>query len=218
MSVMAVSASDRVMVVAPHQDDESIGCGGTIHHWESSGATVGVTWMSATPDGRAVGAEARDAAELLGLSWTRGMGIHPAGLCDDAETLHGLVAAFREFSPTVLLIPHEDEDDRQHRITTRLAREAEWLAAYPIDEHLSRPIGRRPRLVLGYEVWTPLSRPNTFLDITAAESKKRAAIHCYSSQQEITDFAEAALSLNRYRGVMSGCGRYAEAFQLFRAD
>lgn len=217
MSVLAVGTTDRVLAVAPHQDDESIGCAGALLRWRAEGATTGTVWMSATTEGEVVGAEAKAAAGRLGLAWSHGIGEPPVGLSDDGPALGLLVAALREFQPTVLLLPHEDEDDRQHRVTARLAQEAEWIAAYGVLQQHGTPMPVRPRLVLGYEVWTPMRRPTTHLDITDVADDKRAAIGCYGSQEEITEFSEAALSLNRYRGAMSGAGRYAEAYQILRA-
>lgn len=216
MTSLGIAATDRVLAIAPHQDDESIGCGGALSAWGRAGATTGVLWVSATTTGETVGAEARNAAAALGLNWSEGLGEPPVGLAEERRVLIAIVAGMRRFRPTVVLLPHDDEDDRQHRVVSALAQEAEWIAAYEVDEDIGTPLPARPRLVLGYEVWTPMRRPTTHVDITSAVPGKRAAINCYESQQEITEFAEAALSLNRYRGLMSGAGRYAEAYQVLR--
>lgn len=213
---LRITTTDRVLAIAPHQDDESIGCGGMLSVWARAGAATGVLWVSATTTGETVGAEARDAAAALGLSWFEGIGEPPVGLTEERRNLLSVVAGIRRFRPTVLLVPHDDEDDRQHRVVSALAQEAEWIAAYEVDEEAGTPLPARPRLVLGYEVWTPLRRPTTHVDITSAVAAKRAAITCYASQQEIVEFAEAALSLNRYRGLMSGTGDHAEALQVLR--
>ena len=42
-----VSASDRVLIVSPHPDDESIACSGLIQHALAAGAQVHVLWMTA---------------------------------------------------------------------------------------------------------------------------------------------------------------------------
>lgn len=209
-------AGERVLVVAPHQDDECIGPGGAVARWTAAGATVGVLWMSSTDRGERIGAEALAALTVLGVDWHRGLGISPYGLSGAPEELRSTVAALREFAPTTLLLPHADEDDRQHRLTGELGREASWLAAYDIDPELGAPIPAL-RLVLEYEVWTPLRRPSVYVDISATVDVKARAIDCYRSQNEIVAFSEAATALNRYRGLMSGVGAYAEAYGVLRA-
>ncbi len=216
VGIVLGGVGERVLVVAPHQDDECIGPGGSLARWAAAGATVGVLWMSATDRGERIGAEALAALEVLGVDWYRGLGIRPYGLAGTQEELRSTVAALRAFAPTTLLLPHADEDDRQHRLTGELGREARWLAAYDIDPELGTPIPEL-RLVLEYEVWTPLRRPAVYVDISATVDIKRQAIDRYRSQNEIVAFSEAATALNRYRGLMSGVGAFAEAYGVLRA-
>src|SRR3569833_2059765 len=41
-----ITASDTVLVVAPHPDDESLCCGGLIHAARSAGARVTIVWIT----------------------------------------------------------------------------------------------------------------------------------------------------------------------------
>lgn len=215
VSGLLIDSSDRILVVAPHQDDESIGCGGTVLKWGAAGAQTGVLWVSSTTTGEERSVEALLAAETLALSWTRSLGMPPVGLSAESAVLDAVVRAFREFSPSIILLPHCAEEDRQHRVAYELCLEAEWIAAYPLRFDLGDPV-RRPRAVLAYEVWTPLERPALHCDITAYATLKRNAISCYESQVAIADFPDAALGLNRYRGVTSGVGAFAEAFAILK--
>lgn len=210
-----IFGDDRILVIAPHQDDESIGCGGAIAKWSNEGACVGILWVSADDSGAAIGPEARAAARVLHARWTHGIGLPQIGVADDSDTLAAFVSGIRHFRPTVLLLPHEGEDDRQHSIVSRIAVEAEWVAAYPTLPQAG-PSVQRCRLVLGYEVWTPISRPRLIVDIAATAETKSRAIACYSSQTSICDFPAAAMGLARYRGEMSAVGTYAEAYDVVR--
>ena len=69
---------DKVLVFAAHQDDETIGCGGTIKKWTSQGSEVHVCYMTdgstgveQGTDGQAIVAtrmrEAQEAASILGI-------------------------------------------------------------------------------------------------------------------------------------------------------
>ena len=211
-----VGGGDRVLVCAPHQDDESIGCGGTIARWAGGGADVGVLWISGTDAGEVVGVEALAALEVLGVNWHSGLGHAPVGLESNERNLLEVVAAFREFRPDIVMIPHSDEDDRQHRVTSELCYEAGWLASYPYPKSVAVDAPKPPRLMLAYEVWTPIRRPSLYIDVTAEIDTKGNAIAEYSSQEEISRFSQAAVALNRYRGEMSGVAEYAEAFSIVK--
>ncbi|MBS0388735.1 MAG: PIG-L family deacetylase, partial [Proteobacteria bacterium] len=43
----APRATDRVLVIAPHPDDETLCCGGYLRQAVAAGATVGVVWITA---------------------------------------------------------------------------------------------------------------------------------------------------------------------------
>lgn len=203
---------ERVLVLAPHQDDEAIGCGGLLEIARRSGATTGVLWVSRTVDGAAVSDEARTAADILGLNWFESLGAAPVGFIVDHEALVSACETIRRFRPTVMLIPHADEDDRHHQQTNKLGMEIAWLSAYEW-EAAGIPLPHPPT-VFSYEVWTPARRPTHHLNIAEVAETKRKAISAYGSQIRIQDFAHAALGLNSYRGIMSGTSLYAEAFTL----
>ena len=50
------------------------------------------------------------------------------------------------------------------------------------------------------------------VDITAQQPRKAAALACFASQNRVNNWHDAALALNRYRGISTGAGAYAEAF------
>jgi LmbE family N-acetylglucosaminyl deacetylase len=69
-------------------------------------------------------------------------------------------------------------------------------------------------MVCAYEVWTALV-PNLVIDITDTIAEKKEALSRYKSQLASNDWIEAAVSLNRYRGVTSGAGKFAEGFMRY---
>ena len=203
----------RVLIVAPHQDDECIGCGGMMARYQAEGSVVGVVYVAQSATGETIGSEARASCHQLGISAVHGLGIAPVGsqLCE--KLLLDMIQAMRNFAPDIVYAPHPDEDDAHHRMVAALTREATWLASYPLYPECGDPLQPVQQLYW-YEVWTPLARPTHIRDITPFVEQKLLAIQAYQSQVAITRFDEAALSLNRYRGVLSGVGEYAEAFSL----
>ena len=58
---IALPAASRVLVVAPHPDDESLGCGGTIANYTRGGSTVALLVIS---DGAALDDRNENATNL----------------------------------------------------------------------------------------------------------------------------------------------------------
>lgn len=202
----------RVLVISPHPDDESIGCGGTLRrHVESGDAVQAVFLTSGEKGGHGRSEqetiaireqEARAAAEVLGLEDTHFFRL-PDG---SVRCTQNAISQLRDFvvhwAPQVVYVPHADEMHIDHRASFRLLK------------HVYRGwTGERPRIFL-YEIWTPVQHMDEIIDITPYIATKRAAICVYRSQCAVMDFEAAALGLNRYRGEMHSWpgGDYAEVF------
>jgi len=221
-------SSKVVLVIAPHQDDEVIGCGGTIAKRVKNGDDVYIIYMvagwSGIPDiqsheeaTRVREKEAAEACRILGIKDSYFLREEDRGLVYNAKTLHALIRIIREIKPNILYCPHSREADFEHRVTHILAREAIWLAATPFLPELGEPI-RLVEQIYHYEVWTPLEQPDVLEDITEFMDIKIKALSVYKSQLNKTNYVEAIKGLNRYRGIMAGIGEYVEAFELARAN
>lgn len=205
----------NILVISPHPDDESIGCGGTLRRHVVSGDRVFVVFLTSGEKGghgsapektlRVREAEAASAAQILGLA-----GIEFWREPDGAmRVTRKLVARFREeltaLHPTVVYAPHPAEAHLDHQAAVRLVRKA-----------LDSTPGKKPAVRL-YEIWTPLQRMTHIEDITPYIAIKLAAIRAYKSQCKVLDFAAAAQGLARYRGEMHSWpeGEFAEVFGSF---
>lgn len=217
----------KIMVFAPHPDDEVIGCGGTIAAHVRAGDEVVIVYLTSgeagslaiPPDELKVvrEGEARQGAEILGvkdLIFLR----FPDGYLDfSPERIRTLVELVRETKPDVVYLPHAQETPRDHRVTHELVLEAVRRAGGP----WFRDCGMMPwpvKYVLAYEVWTPIVSPAYYKDITPWIDLKAAALCCHASQVTIVAYDEAAKGLNRYRGILSGVGEYCEAFQVITGN
>jgi LmbE family N-acetylglucosaminyl deacetylase len=216
----------RVLVVAPHPDDETLGAGGTIAKFASQGHAVFVLVVSGhlppvyprEAYDRTV-AESGRAFELLGVSRSRFLEI-PATMIGNEPVhqlngrIHGVV---EEIAPHIVLTPFPDRhiDHRQIfdsvMVATRpvgIGRSIEILAAY---ETLSETHWNAPHI-------EPNFVPNWVVDVTVEAPRKMAAMKCYESQLQpypAPRSIEAVEALLRFRGTQAGfaCG---EAFHLIR--
>lgn len=205
----------NILVISPHPDDESIGCGGTIRKHILDGDAVEVIFLTSGEKGghgrpedetiRVREEEARAAAEILGISkidfWRQ-----PDGALKISEDMVSLLREKIETSDIALIyVPHEEENHPDHQAAARLVS----MAVGTMKGGMVKPI------VWMYEVWTPLQNIGHIVDISPFIEDKRRAIQAHKSQCDILKFDEAILALNRYRGEMHSWpgGDFAEIFK-----
>jgi LmbE family N-acetylglucosaminyl deacetylase len=201
----------NVLVIAPHPDDEAIGCGGTICLHRERGDRVTAVFLTSGELGlkhlpceearRTREREAEEAADILGLKdltflrrrdWFVGEEVE--------ETASALRPVLQREAAGLIYVPHESEWHPDHQVTLKVLQMA-----------LSMTDNSRPA-ALAYEIWTPLSEYHHVEDVTAAMTRKLRAIRCYRSQLKGFRYDRAIRGLNQYRGVLAARTRYAEVF------
>ncbi len=216
----------RMLVVAPHPDDEVLAAGGTIARFARAGGEVTVLAVAAHMPPlypKAVHettiAEARRAHALLGVKQSIFFD-NPAVFLSRIPT-HELNASIlkvvTEVGPDVLLMPYLDR-----HVDHRVVFDAAMVAARPVQA------GARIKLVASYETlsethWNaphlePNFVPNWCVDITDFIDLKLQAMSCYASQLQHFPqprSLEALKALALFRGSQAAMG-YAEAFHIIR--
>ena len=210
----------RILIVAPHHDDECIGCGGLAakmkaNDWEIHAIFVFAPLESSKSVILKRKKESAAAAALLGIKLHPDIDIPCRVHVDTEDIAWKLVLLFRKIQPNILLIPHAEERDPEHQAVHRAGIEASWLCSTPFHKHLGSPVPS-PQVILGYEIWTPIKRPNLIIDISSYLDLKLASINCYDSQLKLTKLAHAAEGLAVYRGAMFGNCLAAEAFSVIK--
>ncbi len=187
----------RVLVLAPHIDDDVIGCGGTLAKHAASGDEVMALYFADCTEPRI--REAKAAASIIGIGRLEFLEYGPKGLYGHRrEAAQKLKETLEDFRPQTVYLPSLFDRHNDH------------LAL----NHILCGVFSETRFdstVCAYEVWTPLV-PNLIVDISSTMDKKKEAIAKYTSQLASNDWLDAAVCLNRYRAVVSGAGRYAEGF------
>jgi LmbE family N-acetylglucosaminyl deacetylase len=201
-----------VMVIAPHPDDESIGCGGAICLHRRKGQSVHVVFLTSGELGlkhlsreeawRVREAEAEQAAEVLGImSWTF-FHLPDWSLSDRvAEAAARLQPILSRESPQIVYLPHPREWHPDHK------------AALPIVQAALSDVSLRSPSLRGYEVWTPLAEYDWVEDVTPVMAQKLRSVRCYRSQLSQFRYDRAIRGLNCYRGILAARCGYAEVFQ-----
>jgi LmbE family N-acetylglucosaminyl deacetylase/glycosyltransferase involved in cell wall biosynthesis len=211
-------AAERILVLAAHPDDETLGAGGTIALNARKGAEVRI-WI-ATDGERQDGAggdaayagrrrdEARLAAAVLGVPAPVFAGLPDRSLDSSGETLTRVLAEeLSEFEPDLVLCPSPSEIHPDHRALSEALYRAVASSRPEDPDH-----DRYRFLRLGfYEISQPFL-PNALVDIAAVADRKDEALAAYVSQQSVRDYAGALKGLNAYRRLtLPGAGP-VEAF------
>jgi LmbE family N-acetylglucosaminyl deacetylase len=217
----------NVLVVAPHQDDEVIGCGGTMAMLIEKGYNVFVVHVFKGSSGvvkkTAVQAhiirqrEAVQASKSLNFKLLRNLGFEDRKETAITDVQNSLISIIRNVGPSVVFTPHANEQDFEHRIVNQATKDACWLAATENFKGLGM---KAPKIsaVFGYEVWTPIQKPNFYLDISKYILKKQRALKKFTSQVKGTSWLKGAIGLNAYRGTTLIGENYAEAFEANPSD
>lgn len=222
----------RILVIAPHADDEVLGVGGTMARRSLEGDDIIVAVLTGHGDephplwGKRgwdiVRSEAADAHSLLGVSRTIYREL-PAVLVPDqpVHVVNKTVSdIFDEVRPDVLYIPFLYDLHLDHRSI---------VYACTVAWRTNNPAGRAIREVYMYETlsethWNIHQHeggflPNVYVNISGDFlEKKLRAFSCFKSQ--IRDFPDARSlegieSLAKFRGCLVGV-HAAEAFSLVR--
>ncbi len=193
------------LVLAPHYDDETLGCGGLLHQLANAGSRVEVLFLSdgrggveVVPDPADYGERRRREAEAacaaLGVTRCYHLDLPDGGLqFHQAELREGLAARLRTHGWQLLLAPGPLEITEDHQATFKALHDV--LTSWRPGSDLGDLSELR---VLLYEINHP-AYPNLLVDVSAELGILEAAMSCYPSQQERHDYLAAGIGLRRYR-------------------
>jgi LmbE family N-acetylglucosaminyl deacetylase len=213
-NVLMAPLQGHVLVLVPHADDESLGCGGAIalHHRQGDYVKVVVVTDGAAGDALGYYAgqdyrelrreEARRAGAILGIDELEFWG-YPDGRLSEAEDLpERLSELFGADRPDIVYRPSTLEIHPDH-----------WALGVAVEAAL-----RWHRPAVGnfcYEIWATV-QPSHAIDITPVWEVKRKAVEQYDSQLRYNDYLHMVAGLNAYRTIYLPSARYVEAYQEVR--
>lgn len=217
----------RILVVAPHPDDETLGCGGTLLRAIAEGASV--HWAIASAMTEAVGYSAARIAQrereiedvAAAYCFASVHRAHfPAARLDTfplAERVSWTAEVIKAVEPDTLYLPHPHDVHSDHA--------AVFDAAVACTKAFRFPSVRR---VYGYETLSetefglrpgvPPFDPRRFVDVSAHLDRKIEIMGLFAGEMGAAPFprsAETIRALAAYRGSVAGTVA-AEAFMILR--
>ena len=219
----------KILVIAPHPNDEVLGCGGSIARWKNEGVSVHVLLMAdgeGSRDGTdlqsiqdrstaavfANGVLGTDSLQLLNMPDNRLDGLD---LLDVVKLIERYVTQIR---PDTILTHHPGDVNIDHRIVhDAVIATCRPQPGFPVRELLffETPSSTEWRPPTSCEPFVP----NYFVDISDTLDKKLDALEAYGD--ELREFPhprsiQAVEALARWRGATVGV-LAAEAFVLGRS-
>lgn len=179
---LPVESLRSILVIAPHQDDEAIGAGGTLLRASAAGVKIDVLYVT---DGAARNAsyakstldsirirneEAQEVCSKLGANSHR-LDISNLAPRPTLGHLDRLAELIHTLNPQVVMAPWILDSPAKHRLVNHLL----WLA--------NKRSGLPKFEVWGYQVHNTLF-PNGYVDVTSVAEQKLEILRCFRSQNQ----------------------------------
>ena len=218
----------KVVVFAPHPDDETLGCGGTIAKRISEGCEVVVAVIT---DGRHALSffgvnsspspeelkdirkeEATRALKILGVPSKNisFFGLEDTTLAQhEKEAKEKIVTLLKDLSPTEIYFPYRKDTNLDHQITNKLVQDAVVglnFSAFKYQYSIARRFSRLSPFVS--MLLNPVRRNLVYVDISQFLQKKQVAVNKFKSQTTI-------ISSRQQRPVMQNVGRFLKNKEAF---
>lgn len=206
---LPVKCGEIVFIVAPHPDDETIGCGGVILKMIQQHIDVRILLLT---DGGAgnrphEAAEIRErefnrAMEVLGIKNTYRLGFKDGMLAESYVLMRNELENYiKKDRPRLIFAPYIFDYNNDHQCVVSALMELR-KSMTGID-------------IMMYEVWTPILYPDYYINITEEYPIKKMAMQCYESQDNYYSIIEKADALNRLRSTLSAYKKsnYMECFR-----
>lgn len=184
---------DRILIVAPHPDDETIGCGGLLSMYGKQCDILMLTDGRHCYDDRVIDentviktrqSETKAAMKLVGVKNIYFLNIEDSKLSSNIFK----VMKFDISKYSYIFVPNRNEAQSDHKIVLGIFR-------------MMKLLQRSKAQIYEYEVWTALRNPTWILDISKVIDTKKKMIKKYKSQLEIKNYYDSTIGLNSYRGL-----------------
>lgn len=191
----------KVLVLAPHPDDEVFGCCGAIMRHVAAGDMLQVIILSdgeyradeaqQLAYGRSRRAESNAAALMMGCGSPQFWAVPDRGIEYCERLVLRIAEAITAVGADLVYAPSLYEMHPDHRALGMAALEA-------VRRHASSP-----KLAM-YEVGVPMMRPNVLLDISDLVDRKQRAMECFATQLDEQPYDQHITALNRFRTYTLG--------------
>ncbi len=204
---LEINKGERILVLSPHPDDESIGCGGFLLKYAAQCDVILLT------DGakankvqeedikrKTRAREFKTVMEYLGVHQYKMMRMPDSLLFNHLYRLQKI--PYEKYA--YVLVPNPYEAHQDHSVI------------FPKVEQIIKKRHLKTK-ILQYEVWTPILRPTHYIDLTNLIVEKQKLIQLYKLPLTNIDYDKRITALAYYRAIIYEC-QYAECYRLCEYD
>lgn len=180
---LKIDETDKCLVIAPHPDDESIGCGGILSLYPKNFEVVCLTHGNEN--------SIRE-AEMQKAMATSNIKFKMLDLKD--KKINQGFESFKNIDISnfdIIFIPYIFDQHKDHKSVSLL-----------LDKLIKTAKHKKNLKIAFYEVWSTINMPNYYVDISQVMEQKAAKINAHTSQIATKEYASKILGLNSYRGLL----------------
>lgn len=217
-----IQPQDRCLVVAPHPDDEVIGCGGIMAKYKGQFDCVvlnssGVAYKNDRKTAEEI-ADERIAEFYAVMDFLEVRNRFIFKIFGPAPHFQQMLDMMPQYLKTLdltqykyIFVPDRLDGHREHRFVTNY-----------LIPHIMKCLGggyNRKGYVCQYNVWGTVTDPNYFEDISNVIKVKEQAILKYLSRTQIPDnYAKRMAGLNYFYGLLMGVNRGIQAVEVYHIE
>ena len=195
--IMDLPPGERFLVIAPHPDDDAVGCGGSIIKLVDAGKQVRILFLSIQDGDFTREHRKGEIQRSIGHMGIVDHVLHEIPFPPSKEASR-LIAQELSSGYDAVFVPSPFENHDHH------------LRAFEACADALRSGGASPDIIM-YEVWGTLM-PNLLVPIKDVMDRKVAAVKEHGTQCADIDYERVVRGINGYRAAASALDGYAEAF------
>lgn len=183
---LEIRPTDKICILAPHADDESIGCGGLLALYGKQCDVVLLTDGAFKGKNNIREIREKEFAKVMNLFSVKNytfMRAKDTRLVEAYDLFKKLNFSVYDY----VVMPHPLDPHKDHVVPQAFFKRLKK------EQHLKVT-------AVYYEVWGAMAAPTHYIDISKVTEKKRQAIDTYVSQNNVA-YADRILALNHYRGM-----------------
>lgn len=189
------NSQDRILILSPHPDDESIGCGGLLLKYGKQCDVICLTdGRYGDPDiepskmAKIRFKEFQNVMLHLKVNNFVNLGIEDSHLAENYEKFSTINFA-NGGGYNYIFMPGSNDSHPDH------------MSVYNHFLRFCKTHKKPSSKIMFYEIWSALSAPTSFINISDIIQEKKNLINMYKSQVKFINYAEKILGLNIYRSI-----------------
>ena len=190
---LEIADDDKCLVIAPHPDDESIGCGGILKLHPDNFDVISLTHGDLDDIRRS---EMISAMEYAGVNNLKMLTMKDKHVIDYQKDFNEIDISTYDY----IFIPYIFDQHKDHKAVSIL-----------LNKKLEQKSYKSSLKIAYYEVWSTICMPQYYVDISSVIEDKIKMINFHKSQVSSKEYAKKIAGLNSYRGLL----RNIEAVEAF---